>query len=334
MTNKSPRILEIWNELEQAQASDGLYKLLYDSNIPFNIFGIVNLPYKHYGIAFNISDDFKIDISGFANLKDLRVSLERDSSSRLLVIQILDPYCKDIFAVLCENLIREVINIEDEKRRIRSILNQLEKWKDMFDKINSDGLTSAQQQGLYGELHFLQKFLALPNTVPTHALKSWVGSDAALRDFQGSSWAVEVKTTATNNPQSLKINGERQLDESFFKAMFLYHCSVEVSNSNGETLPQKIKTIREILAQDTQSVNLFNSKLFAAGYDDRKQEHYSKCYQIRRESFYRINKDFPRIKENELRNGVGDVKYSISIGLCNEYLVPESQIFSTIAEYE
>ena len=85
----------------------------------------------------------------------------------------------------------------------------------IFDKNSSTGLTSDEQQGLVGELHFCQKFLAQFNNRPNSVLNTWVGVDKALRDFQDNSWAVEVKTTSTNNPQTVAINGERQLDEPF-----------------------------------------------------------------------------------------------------------------------
>jgi hypothetical protein len=48
-------------------------------------------------------------------------------------------------------------------------------------------------------------------------LHTWVGVDKALRDFQDNSWAVEVKTTSTNNPQKVTINSERQTVKRFVK---------------------------------------------------------------------------------------------------------------------
>jgi len=35
-----------------------------------------------------------------------------------------------------------------------TIINQLEKWQALFEKLKGEGLTSSEQQGLYGELHF------------------------------------------------------------------------------------------------------------------------------------------------------------------------------------
>lgn len=334
MTNNN-HIAEIWEILEE-EKSVGLVKRLYSSDVPFHIYGTFQYPERYYGIAFTFSNDIRIDVSSFANLRDLKVMLINDSTfvnSRLLVIQLLHPHSRDIFASLCESLIQSVIKLNSEKKVSSTIINQLEKWKTLFEKSTSTGLTPAEQQGLFGELHFLQKFFAKPDIAPLDALHTWVGVDKALRDFQGGNWAVEVKTTSTNNPQKVMINGERQLDDTLLENLFLYHFSVEVSNGNGQTLCQKIATIRELLESDTPALSLFNAKLFEAGYLDKHEVLYQdRFYQVRNENYYKIENEFPRIKENELRGGVSDVKYSIILAMCDEYLTSENQVFNTIKE--
>jgi len=256
-------------------------------------------------------------------------------NSNLLIVELLYPNSHDIFATLCENLIQSVIQINTEKKVICTVVNQLEKWKTLFEKSNSTSLTLPERHGLYGELHFLQKLLSRSDVTNYDALHTWVGVDNALRDFQGSNWAVEVKTTATNNPQKVIINGERQLDETLLENLYLSHLSVEVSNGNGQTLCQKVVEIREILENDIPALSLFNTKLFEVGYFDRHESNYhDQFYQVRNENFYKIENEFPRIKENELRNGVSDVKYSIILAMCGEYSVSENQFFDRIKIYE
>jgi hypothetical protein len=332
MTNNN-HIAEIWEALEE-EKNVGLVKRLYSSDVPFHIYGTFQYPERYYGVAFTFSNDIRIDVSSFDNLRELRVILLADTTfanSRLLIIQLLHPDNRDIFASLCENLIQSVIKLNTEQKVIRTVINQLEKWKTLFDKNNSTGLTPAEQQGLYGELHFLHKFLSKPEINPCDVLHTWVGVDKALRDFQGGGWAVEVKTSSTNNPQKIIVNGERQLDETLLEDLFLFHLSVEVSNGNGLTLCKKVEAVREILANDIPALNIFNTKLLEAGYFDNHESFYQdRFYQIRNENYYKIKNDFPRIRENELRNGVSDVKYSIILAMCDEYLITENQIFNTI----
>ncbi|MFT4223521.1 PD-(D/E)XK motif protein [Dysgonomonas sp.] len=334
MTNTN-HILELWETLEE-EKSVGLVKRLYSSDVPFHIYGTFQYPERYYGVAFTFSNDIRIDISSFDNLRELKVMLLADTTfvnSRLLIIQLLYPNSRDIFASLCENLIQSIIKLNTEQKIIRTVVNQLEKWKTLFEKNNSTGLTPAEQQGLFGELYFLQKFLVQPDTALCDVLHTWVGIDKALRDFQGNSWAVEVKTTSTNNPQKVTINSERQLDDSLLEKLFLFHFSVEASNGNGLTLCQKIAAIREMLENDTPALSLFNAKLFEAGYLDKHEPFYQdRFYQVRNENYYKIENEFPRIKENELRGGVSDVKYSIILAMCNEFLISENQVFSIIKE--
>lgn len=79
-----------------------------------------------------------------------------------------------------------------------------------------------------------------------------------------------------------------------------------------------------MLQDNISAQNLFNNKLLEAGYFDRHKYLYEeKCYQIRNENYYKIDGDFPRIKEQEIRNGIGDIKYSIILSQCMDYLISE-----------
>ncbi len=335
MTTNNKHILELWNDLEQSQ-SKGHYKRLFQSNKPFHIYVTFQYPEKYYGIAFVINNSSRLNVSSFENLKDLKISLVADNSfenSRLLAVQLITPTYKEVFATLCTDIIQSVIDIDSEQKRTKKIVNQLNKWKSLFEKINLQGLSEAEQQGVFGELNFLQKILTKSNLQPSDVLRTWVGVDKALRDFQGTNWAVEVKTTATNNPQEVKISSERQLDETMYDSLYLYHCSVETSKANGQTLCDKVEEIRKILVDDSPALSLFDLKLFEAGYVDTQTNFYrNRHYKIRSEKTYRIKDNFPRIKENELRDGVGKVTYSIVLAMCDKYLVPESQVITDIQQ--
>ena len=323
MTTKF-HILELWNELERS-AEVGLFKRLYSSEKPFHIYGIYEYPQHYYGIAFEVNHNVRSNIGRFENLRNLKITLTSDN---LLIVLLLDKDKKDIFAALCENLIDSVIDISAESKRIKTVLYQLERWKTMFERSNLEGLSEAEQQGLFGELCFLQKCLSKPDAVFGEVLRTWVGVDAALQDFIGDSWAVEVKTTSANNPQKVIINGERQLDETLVGKLYLFHCIVDISSVEGVTLPQKVDAIREMLSGDLAALTRFNAKLFEAGYFDQNSSNYNtRFYNVRKENIYRIDGNSPRIKESELREGVSSVRYSIMLDNCYEFLIPENQLF-------
>lgn len=153
MTNNN-HISKIWADLEE-EKTIGLVKRLYSSDVPFHIYGTFQYPERYYGVAFTFGTDVRIDISSFENLRGLKILLLAYSTfvnSRLLVIQLLQPNSCNVS--LCENLIQSVIQLNSEQRIIRVIVNQLEKWKTLFEKDNSTKLTPAEQQVLYSDFIF------------------------------------------------------------------------------------------------------------------------------------------------------------------------------------
>lgn len=323
----------LW-ELMSQEAHHEFVKRLFLTDSPIKVFATFKHPESICGIAFSYNKKLKVSIDSFRNLKELNIQLFADSTNsanRLLSVQLSTDSNKDVFAYLCDNLIDAIQYCDTERNAIKIVLNRLEKWKIMFNKGASDGLGITEQQGLYGELHYLQKLISKLKSTYVETLMLWVGSSKSMRDFQGKEWAVEVKTISANNSNQLTINGERQLDETLLNKLFLYQLSVEATTSSGTTLNEKVDEIRRLLHDDVCSMNVFNSKLMEAGYFDHHREMYeNRCYKIRKENYFKIEDTFPRIKESELRTGVSNIIYTINVSNCSEYLVTENEHFDYI----
>ena len=330
---KHNNISSLWEIMSQ-EKSVGLVKRLLPNNSPLKVFATYKHPENICGIAFSCDSKLKLSIDSFYNLKELSVQLFLDTShqpNRLLTIQLFSDANTDIFAYLCGNLVETIERCDTEAKAIKLVLNRLEKWKMMFSKGASDGLSITEQQGLYGELMYLHKLILRGIFSYIDTLKIWVGADKAMRDFQGKDWAVEAKTISINNADQITINGERQLDETLLDKLYLYHLSVEASRMNGQTLNEKVDELRSLFSDDKAALNIFNAKLMEAGYFDHHRELYrERCYKIRKESIYVIDDSFPRIKESELRDGVSNTVYSINVSTCAEYMVSENTHFNSI----
>ena len=330
---KHNNISSLWEIMSQ-EKSVGLVKRLLPNNSPLKVFATYKHPENICGIAFSCDSKLKLSIDSFYNLKELSVQLFLDTSyqpNRLLTIQLFSDANTDIFAYLCGNLVEAIERCDTEAKAIKLVLNRLEKWKTMFSKGASDGLSITEQQGLYGELMYLHKLVLRGIFSYIDTLKIWVGADKAMRDFQGKDWAVEAKTISINNADQITINGERQLDETLLDKLYLYHLSVEASRMNGQTLNEKVDELRSLFSDDKAALNIFNAKLMEAGYFDHHRELYrERCYKIRKESIYVIDDSFPRIKESELRDGVSNTVYSINVSTCAEYMVSENTHFNSI----
>lgn len=326
------KICQIWDELASANIM-GIIKKSYSPNFSNCIYCILDKQTGHKGVAVSYNSDSKVSISQLNRLKDVQIYITDDTSlspNKMLVILLTNDHYSEIFSILCEDLILTVSKIKESSKIIRTILNQLGKWRALFDKIGRGGLQSHEQQGLYGELFLLRKLLVTFSD-SFDIIKGWGGPDKALRDFQFEKCAVEVKTSSASNHQKLYISSERQLDETLLEHLFLYHLSVETSNKNGETLNGIIENIGTMIHENIFAFNMFNAKLMEAGYFIQDAELYNdRSYKVRRESSYNVHNGFPRVKESELRNGVGDVNYTIIADMCIEYLVPEGEIYNNI----
>ena len=329
------RIKEIWNQLETNKSDvAGLFKIRFSETRPCNVYLGIKYPEQTriliisapYLIGKNFS--FKYEFRG---LKFEKIYDPGDKDSILLNLVLIDRQLQDIFDSLILDILSHILDESDIKIILKNYTNRLVKWQSLFDKYNKEGLSNEEQRGLYGELYFLRDFLQ-SDSQHDHIVNSWVGPEKQLQDFQDGSWAVEVKTTHGNNHQKIHINSERQLDTTNIDNLYLYHLSLDVMQNSGETLNQIVNSIKEILSSSAFSFTLFNTKLIEAGYFDSHHAFYeSKGYFIRQKIFYLVEKEFPRIEEKDISFGVGDVKYSIIVSNCIEYIKSEKEVFDKIS---
>lgn len=328
------KIKQIWEELENDKSfTKGLLIRRYSGAVLPDVFIALHQPEKLLCVAASVSADIDINISSFSNLQEIQVDVFPDANNRgknMLLFKLINNQHKDIFAVLCEDLISSISGETNEKQLVRTVLNRFEKWKSLFNKFALQGLSPEEQRGLFGELFFLRKFLS-HNSNFQNVLNTWVGTSMEIRDFQFNDWALEVKTTIGNNHQKVHISSERQLDITHLDSLYLYHLSLEKAQEGGESLPQIINSIIEILQSDIISINRFKAKLYEVGYFDQQEDLYAAVgYHVRQDNFYKVEGEFPRLQENELRNGVGDVKYSIILSQCQQYIQSEIQILENL----
>lgn len=336
--NRVDTIKEVWQKLE-SEFTEGLIKRALDISSCLKTFCTYSFPEKYCGIAFSFHQDIKLDISSFQDLSELKVSLFNDASfpkSKILIIQLnnRESRVNDIFASICANIVNSIIDATSEKEGVRLVTTQMRKWKELFSKRRNQKLSAQEQQGLFGELFFLRKLLLLPID-KTSSIAFWVGPEMAPKDFQSDMWAVEVKTAAANSHSGIAINGELQLDEANTEKLYLLNLVVEYLQQDGQTLPEIIAMIRQLLESNIKAANAFESKLLLSGYFDLDEDSYKeRHYYIRREQYFQVKDEFPRIKKDELRLGVSEVKYSISLNYSSENRVIEENVINSIEFYE
>jgi hypothetical protein len=100
-------------------------------------------------------------------------------------------------------------------------------------------------------------------------------------------------------------------------------------NDAGETLPAIIDQIRNQIEIKNGPVNEFEVQLFAAGYIDKHRIKYeNRGYTDRDIHIFLVKNQFPCIVERDLKNGVGDVHYTIDLSSCVSFEVNETDFLA------
>src|SRR5581483_10751790 len=130
------------------------------------------------------------------------------------------------------------------------------------------------------------------------------------------------------------ISNVLQLDETGLPALYLVHLAVAPRRGSSETLPSIVSAIRSQL--DTMSIDAlsaFNTQLIKVGYLEAHASQYSDIgYEFRHIRAYHVRDGFPRIKECNLTDGVGDVRYSIVAAACSQFEVTSDALRFSIVQ--
>jgi len=225
----------------------------------------------------------------------------------------------DVFISIAEDLFSKLKGLQNNYEIVQTFVNRVRIWQLFFANQNPDGLSEAAQKGLYGELVFLKSYL-LKEVHPDKAVRYWTGPKRRQHDFQFGPVAVEVKTSSAKKHLKLHISSEQQLDETQVEKLFLCYFSVALIENSKDTLPLLVKDIRKLLEATPLALSHFNNSLLESGYLDIHTELYSETgYSIRDSGFFIVEGDFPRIRECELRKGVGELSYTIDLDVCSSY---------------
>ena len=240
-----------------------------------------------------------------------------------LGVRLRDAACADVFTALAEDVAPRVAAASGAKQAAAELLGRLRRWQ-QFLTAARDILSVEAQRGLWGELHVLRSHL-LPALGAAATVVGWKASAAAHQDFQFSGGAVEVKTTAAKQPQSVRITSERQLDDTGVGALFLHVVVVDErevpagDGAPGQSLPTLIADIRTELSADP-ALTAFNDRLLDRGWLGAHASRYEgRRWTVRSERTYQVLHGFPRLAEVDLPAGVGDVNYAVSLAACEPF---------------
>ncbi|MBD2465605.1 PD-(D/E)XK motif protein [Oscillatoria sp. FACHB-1407] len=259
-----------------------------------------------------------------------RAVLQGDSPANItLQLVLINSRYSDIFTVLVQDIIDHLASINDERIAVTAFIERLQRWQIFLEKHNPEGLSEEAQQGLYGELWCLRQ-LVIPS-FGVQGVRCWTGPHRDAQDFQFNNLAIEVKTTATKQPEKLAISNEHQLDNTSGKTLILLHLALDARHGEGETLPEMVESIRLIVDSELAFRKAFEALLFEAGYLNSHSARYEQSrYTERGRSYFKVEEGFPRIIGSNLQPGIAEVRYTIKISHCKQFSVSEFEFLSLL----
>ncbi|WP_020063119.1 PD-(D/E)XK motif protein [Bacillus sp. 123MFChir2] len=234
----------------------------------------------------------------------------------------------EIFEAVLQNLIDHITYMEQEDTLFGVIYRVLDRWRNFFSKGGYKRLNDEKQQGLFGELYYIQKWMERFPNQPPLLIEHWEGPTSGRIDFRNSRCGVEIKTCCEKLRKEIKISNEKQLKlTDTVHNLYLYVCFIETNQAAGKTLQEIVDEIREMLREKSQRLLLkFNDLLLELGFKD--DEYVDKMFFVHAEETYHVIDKFPKISDELLPKGISHVSYYVDLTHCKEFECSLDKVFS------
>jgi hypothetical protein len=324
---------EVWDSLDATaneQSGQARTKVVRDMGAS-GIRGFLGLglPERRRQLLIRVPAAAVIDPHDFPRWHGLEVGLfDGDvadiKAGRFFVLGERERQPNAVYGALVEDLWSQVAHLSGWDAAESVLKQRLARWGDFFSEIGTGGLSLPAQRGLFGELWFMSHHL-VPAVGLASALQGWTGHRRAHQDFQLAEAALEVKTSIAKQLIEIRIANERQLDDRGLPALYLAILLLTELNVGGESLPDQVKEVRAAAALGGGLAD-FESKLLDAGYIDQQAHLYDRGYVLRSFHAYAVKEGFPRLLEEGLPTGVGDVSYAIDLAVAKPFEVPTADM--------
>lgn len=236
---------------------------------------------------------------------------------------------RELFKRLCDDIVDACRDLSGPQAFLAATIRRAWKWHGLLRGAPSHRLGPEEQQGLIGELLFLE---GLASTLtPKMALQAWRGPLGEPKDFAFGGRAVEVKSRHVGK-DAIKVSSEHQLQIVDGQDLFLLvHALAPTApeSTSAFTLDMLVQRVRqELCAVDPSSEDGFDARLLSIGYST-DHDYGDAWWSAISTSAFRVNQDFPRLEASSLPPGVSNVSYWLSLNICSPFEVAYTDILNT-----
>lgn len=263
-------------------------------------------------------------------LRNLEIAFRDIEGSRALVILLKDGEQRELFAGLCEDIIRAGEAALNNQEALARVVHRMMRWHHLLRGGRADLLSLEEQRGLLGELQFLQRLVLLVG--PRAAIEAWRGPAGASKDFELDGALVEVKARRGAAKPHVQISSEDQLSDVPGTRLFLVVSAVDaVIKPNGLTLNHHVRATEKIFVEaDAESFLLWDEAIHASGFD-HEDDYSERRWNLGPTIDHEVEGEFPRIV-TPLLLGVNSVRYSVSLDACAKYRLDDGNLDQFIIE--
>lgn len=257
-----------------------------------------------------------------------------DGGGELVVtVELRQPSLADVFTAVVVDLARAVVHAKSDDQALAEFVGRLGSWQELFRALSRRGLGDLERRGLAAELLTLRDDV-LPLVSPEAAVSAWTGPLRKNQDFQFPGMALEVKATAALNPLGFIVSNERELDELGAGHLHLIHVSLdERRGGDGLTLNDLVSQVEGMLSGRAATIQAFVTLLARVGYLKGDSDLYNEPrYEIRQRRYFEVKGAFPRVVERDLREGVGQVRYAVTLAACAAHEVEPADVHRRIKD--
>lgn len=235
----------------------------------------------------------------------LRLSRAAGQAGPMLVLSLEEPDRRDLFALICADVIDAASEGSDERHALTMLAGRLAAWR-AFLRDRSGRLGRADMVGIMGELLVLDRVVEAGGA----GLAAWRAPDDGLHDFACGSWAVEVKTSLSGG-RSIRVSSLDQLDDAGLASLYLCHVRL-VEDETGDDLAALVLAVEGRLPDD-RSRRDFRNALLRRGLLAEDLATPTPTVRVLSIDAYRVSEGFPRLLRVQAAPGIVDASYEVEV---------------------
>ena len=262
-------------------------------------------------------------IEQIESTKIINVSYYKDNENFYwLSFDLEDNKFANLFYTFCSDMVNSLSDLSDAKKELEYIKNRFYNWKKMFQNVTTKDLSEEKEQGIFGELYFLYKYM-IPKYGVDSSILSWSGPLKFNKDFSINDTWYEVKTSSVSST-NIKITSLSQLDsdnDGFLTVVKVEKMSPEFTGS----MSSVYSLIQAIMAQ-INSIKIqddFLNKLVEYGLGP-DNNFGSRKFDVKNIKLYLVNDDFPRLTKNVITHEeIDNISYLLNLSGIEKFKTEE-----------